>query len=169
MSRRASLVLAVLVGLAARAHADPPAALRATSPAPAAAHRHTIYVEALGKGGVWGLGYDYRLTPRLALGAVASYAGLDGQRMLTFAPYVSLAPVGRRHRWFIDLGPQLVDIATPSPVPEWAGTHSTGIGAELSTGYEFRGPHLLLRVYAMGVVGASGASPWVGSTVGWAL
>ena len=46
---------------------------------------------------------------------------------------------------------------------------ATTIGAELSTGYEFRGPHLLLRVYAMGVVGASGASPWVGSTVGWAL
>ncbi|MCE9577160.1 MAG: hypothetical protein K8W52_28690 [Deltaproteobacteria bacterium] len=157
-------VLSVSVG----ASADPGVAIHAAAARAPSLHRHSIYLEALGKGGVWGLGYDYRLTPRLAIGAVGSYLGLDGQRLLTFAPYVSLAPIGLRHRWFIDVGPQLVDVATPSPVPEWSGTHSTGIGGEVSSGYEYRG-RVVVRVYAMAVAGGSGIAPWFGTSLGGAL
>ena len=153
---------------AASASADPAAEVRAASaPAPRVL-RHSIFLEALGKGGVWGLGYDYRLTPRIAIGAVGSYVPLDGQRMLTFAPYVSVAPIGVRHRWFIDVGPQLVDVVTPSPVPEWSGARATGIGGELSSGYEYRG-RVVVRAYAMAVVGGAGIAPWFGTSIGGAL
>lgn len=132
-------------------------------------HVHTIYVEALGKGGVWGLGYDLRISERLAAGIVGSYTMLDGQHLFTASPYLSYVPIGVRHRWFIDAGPQVIYTNTPSPVPEWTGTSDAGIGAQLSSGYELRGQHLMFRAYAMGVVGKSGVAPWFGTSLGWAL
>ncbi|MCX5745912.1 MAG: hypothetical protein NT062_25830 [Proteobacteria bacterium] len=135
---------------------------------PAPLRRHSIYVEAFGKGGVWGLGYDLRITERMAVGIVASYLGLDGQRMMSATPYFSYAPIGHHDRWFIDAGPHFVDLVTPSPVPEWAGTREAGVGAEVSTGYEHRG-RVFFRVYAMGIIGGSGVSPWLGTSLGWTL
>jgi len=146
------------------AAAEPTLTKSATSP-----KRHALYVELLGKGGTWGLGYTHQVHRRFALGAVGSFSMLDGQRMLTFSPSVTAYPVGvRRHRLFVDVGPQLVYLQTPSPVPEWMGTSETGIGGQLSTGYEYRGA-VFARVFAMGVVGKSGAAPWLGMDLGWAF
>ena len=50
--------------------------------------RHTIYAEAMGKAGPYGLGYELGITPRLALGIAASYAVIDDQQLTTVAPYV---------------------------------------------------------------------------------
>lgn len=131
--------------------------------------RNALYVELLGKGGTWGLGYSHQFHRRFAVGAVGSYSVLDGQRMLTLSPSVTAYPLGvHRHRLFVDLGPQLVHLSTPSPVPEWMGTSETGLGAQLSTGYEYRGP-VFARLFVMGVAGKSGVAPWLGMDLGWAF
>jgi|GEM_PF-1661892 len=170
---RWAITLAVALGLSAAlavpasARADDAVALAATAPAPASMARHAVYVEALGKGGLWGLGYAYQLRSWLAVGGVGSFTILDSQRILSLSPSVTVYPLGtRHHRWFVDAGPQLVRVATPSPVPEWTGTHSTGVGAQLATGYEYRAG-LLARVFAMGVTGGDSVAPWLGADLGW--
>ncbi|MBL8624319.1 MAG: hypothetical protein JNK64_23635 [Myxococcales bacterium] len=132
--------------------------------------RHAIYVEALGRaGGVAGLGYGYQISRRLGVGAVGSINLLDGQRLYSLSPFVTLYPVGgARHRWFVEAGPHLARLVTPSPVPEWDGTSSNGIGGQLTTGYEYR-RHVLTRVFAMVEVGRGGVAPWFGVDLGWAL
>jgi hypothetical protein len=134
---------------------------------PAHRHRHAFFVEALGKGGTWGLGYSYELAPRVALGAVASYTRVDGQDATTIAPYVELVAARRGpHRWFVDAGPVLAHLVTRSPVPEWPGTSSTGLGAEVATGYELRA-RVVVRGYVMMSAGANGVAPWLGVGIGW--
>ena len=44
---------------------------------------HLIYVEALGKGGLYGVGYERTLTSRLALGIAGSFAVIRDQRLTT--------------------------------------------------------------------------------------
>lgn len=130
---------------------------------------HTIYVELLGKGGLWGFGYDYELAPRLRAGAVASLSLLDGEMLTSITPYAAVSVVQRgHHAWYVDTGANIEHLSAPSPVPEWKGTSSTGIGLELSTGYEYR-DHLVFRVFGMATLGRGGIAPWLGASVGWAL
>lgn len=130
---------------------------------------HAIYVEALGKGGIWGLGYEHTLGRRFGVGAVGSFTMLSHQRVYSLTPYVLAYPVrGRHSAWFVDAGASLVRISTPSPVPEWNGTATNGIGGEVSTGYEYRN-HFLFRVYSQLVAGKSGIAPWGGVSIGWTL
>jgi hypothetical protein len=146
---RGWLVICVLA--AGTAHAEP---------------RHTVFGELLGKGGLWGAGYEYAVTPRLSLGAVGSVYVLHGDRFMTLSPYVSLYPIGlHRHRWFIQAGPQLVRRSTPSPVPEWQGMATTAWDGELSSGYEYRN-QIVVRAYAMAELGTR-LAPWVGTSIGW--
>jgi len=134
---------------------------------PEADRPNAIYAEALGKGGAWGVGYDYQLTHRFALGAVVSFAPLDGQRLYTFAPYFAAYVLGGgHHHWFADAGPLLEYLQTPSPVPEWKGMSSYGIGGQLSTGYEYR-DHFLFRIYGEVIDGHNGVKPWAGISIGW--
>jgi hypothetical protein len=133
---------------------------------------HTIYGELLGKGGLWGVGYDYRFGGfaggRFGLGGTLSAVVLEGQRVYTVSPYVAFALVERgRHGWFASAGPQLVRVVTPSPVPEWDGTSSTGVGAQLSSGWEYRGRRLVVRSYLMATLGKGGFAPWLGVDLGW--
>lgn len=175
-SAAAALVVMLLAPVAFADPAPSTATTTATDAAPTDAttlharpRRHAAYLEILGKGGLWGVGYDYQARDWLGFGAVASFYVLDGQRVSSLSPYVALHPLGRgRHRWFVHAGPQLVRVSTPSPVPEWAGTSTTGVGAELCTGYEYRG-RVLWRVFVMGAVGSGGATPWLGASIGWTL
>jgi hypothetical protein len=146
-----------LAALAVPAAAEPP------PPA-----RNAVYVELLGKGGLWGLGYGRELGPRLALGVVGSLSVVDGQRIGSLSPFLTTYLVGSRHRWFVDLGPQVVRVSTPSPVPEWMGTSSTGLGGQLATGYEHRA-RVVVRAFVMAVAGKGGVAPWIGADVGWCL
>lgn len=155
----------------ARAHADDPSPteVAATTREPARSPRHAIFLELLGKGGLWGLGYTHQLHPRLAVGGVASFTLLDGQRIYAVSPSLTAYLVGtHRHRWFVDAGPQFVRISTPSPVPEWSGTSSNGVGGQVATGYEHRS-HVLVRAFAMAAFGKGGIAPWLGADVGWAF
>ena len=162
--RRASLVV-ILLAVAQGAGAEPARATRRANPEPTQA----VYAELFGKGGLWGLGYDHRLGSQLSIGAVASFYSLDGQRVLSFSPYLGfrIARSGP-HAWFADLGPNAVHTWTPSPVPEWDGDATTGIGGGLSSGYEYRA-RIVIRAFAHGAFGKGGVLPWFGGGVGWAF
>lgn len=132
-----------------------------------ARHRQAAYLELFGKGGLGGVGYDVELLDRLGVGAVASFYVLDDQRVLSLSPYAGTYLLGGlRHRWFVHGGPQLVRVSIRSTVPEWSGTTSTGLGAELSSGWEYR-HRVLLRVFAMVTAGKGGVAPWMGVSIGW--
>lgn len=171
-ARAGSTLAAILVvcsPVAADPASEPQPAVVAVAPARPSRARHDFYLEVLGKGGIWGAGYAYRLRPHLAIGAVGTYLETDGQRQLSLAPYLEVAPLARGpHAWFVDVGADLVHLSTPSPVPEWSGTADTGIGAELATGYEYR-RGILLRAFAMVVAGKGGVAPWLGVDLGWTL
>jgi hypothetical protein len=144
---------------------DAPETGAPSSPSP---RRHAIYVDLLGKAGMWGLGYDYRPLRWLALGAAASYYVLDGDRSSTVAPYATLYPVAHgAHAAFLHLGPSLTHRTTPSPVPEWDGMSTTRLGAALCAGYEYRN-RILFRAYAMASK-ADHLVPWLGVSLGWTL
>lgn len=166
MASRGRILGSIVVALAlVRIAAAEPSAVERSAPI-ATAPRHAVYVELLGKGGLWGAGYDFAITRRFAVGGVASYYVLGGDRYLTLAPYLAAAPVIRGpHRWFVHLGPQIVRRSTPSPVPEWDGMSSTAVGAELSSGYEYR-RGVLVRIYALAEVGDR-FTPGVGISLGW--
>lgn len=159
----AALVTSCLLGTDARAE---PTVVRKSAQR---RRPHAVYLELLGKGGLWGVGYDLQLGGRFGVGGTVSYTVLDDQRLFTVSPYLAAYPLGgRRHRWFVHAGPQLVHLSTPSPVPEWSGTSSTGVGVEVSTGYEYRA-RLLVRTFVMGVAGQGGVAPWLGVSIGWAF
>ena len=144
-------IAALVICVSAPAHAEP---------------HHTAYVDVLGKGGLWGLGYEYELFPRFALGGVASYYALGGDHYTTLAPYAAVYPLGGGAlRGLVQLGPQLVRHATPSPVPEWDGMTSTHAGAALCLGAEYR-RGFVVRAYGMLEVGAH-VAPWLGASIGW--
>jgi hypothetical protein len=161
---RGGAALLVTFAFAVPASADDSVVAQAPRPS----HPHTIYVELLGKAGLWGLGYDAQIRPKLAVGATASFLAHDDERQVIVSPYVALYPIGTRHRWFVEAGPQVVHLRQMSPVPEWPGQRETGLGAELGSGYEFRG-RVVFRAYAMGTVGKQGIAPWLGVSMGVAL
>ena len=141
----------------------------ACTPAQAEPHPHAIYLELLGKGGAWGLGYDYAITPRLRIGAVASLTMLDGEQLTSVTPYAAWSILASEHHaWYVDAGPHVAHLEMPSPVPEWRGASSTGIGVDVSTGYEYR-DRLLVRVFGMATIGGGGVAPWLGASIGWTL
>ncbi len=165
-SAAASVALVML--LHGFASADPAATTtRSAGDAAPTPRRHAVYLEVFGRGGLWGVGYDYQVNRWFGAGATASFSVLDNQRVAALSPYLALYPLGHgHHRAFLHLGPQLFHVATPSPVPEWNGTSSNGVGAALSAGYEYRN-HVLVRVYAMGEAGRGGTAPWLGASLGW--
>lgn len=159
-------VILALALFATAASADPDIHATGTTPAEPSAD-HAIYVDVLGKAGLWGLGYDWRHR-WFAIGATASYFSFDGDRITNFAPYVAAYPIGRgRHHGFIQLGPTVSRRTTPSPVAEWDGMTTTQLGGELCAGYEYRN-HVLFRGYAM-VSKTEHVMPWLGVSLGWTL
>lgn len=125
-----------------------------------------LYVEALGKAGAYGLGYEHALTGRLSLGIAASYMRMSGQQVYTAAPYLHATVVGsRRHALFGELGAVLAHSRIPSPVDDWDGMTDTG-GGFLSAGYEYRRGAIVLRAAAAVVAGEGGLAPMVGFAIG---
>ena len=169
MSRVFLAIAALALTTAASADPAPPSDTGTPAATPASAEgRHAIYIDLLGRAGLWGVGYDYRPRRWFAIGAAASYFAFDGDRFTVVAPYASLYPLVRGpHAAFVQLGPNFIRRTTPSPVPEWNGMTVSQIGAELSAGYEYR-RGFLLRAYAMAAQGDH-LVPWLGVSLGWTL
>ncbi len=84
-----ALTLALTLAVAGRVSAEPEVSQSsAATPALPAQPVHERNVDLLGKGGLWGIGYDWRPTARLAVGAV-------GSLYLLGAPPSHRAPRGR--------------------------------------------------------------------------
>jgi hypothetical protein len=132
-------------------------------------HPHALYVELFGKGGLYTLGYDYAFTDRLAVGAGGSYLPVEGEQVLTLAPYLNVYPaVGPWGSFLVQAGLEIVHIAVPSEVPGWSGTSSSGVAGQISLGYEYR-RGILVRFLLTGVLGKGGFRPWAGIGLGWAI
>jgi hypothetical protein len=129
--------------------------------------RHTVYAEAMGKAGPYGIGYELGITPRLALGVAASYAVVSDQQLTTVAPYVHADLIrGKRHSMYGDFGIIFVHSRIPSPVPEWDGMSDSGAGGQVTLGWEWRPWRLIVRT-SMGVAaGEGGIAPFLGFAIG---
>lgn len=128
---------------------------------------HTVYAEALGKAGPYGVGYEYAITKRLALGVVGSYAVVSDQQLTTVAPYVHADFLrGARHSMYGDFGIIFVHSKIPSPVPEWDGMSESGAGGQATLGWEWRPWRLVVRTSLGLALGEGGLAPFLGFAVG---
>jgi hypothetical protein len=145
--------------------ADPQVAAHATREAPTS--EHLVYVEVLGKAGLYGIGYERTLTSRLSLGIAASYAVTRDQQVATASPYVHGTLVrGSRHALFTELGASFVHSRIPSPVDDWDGMTDSGGGGFVSLGWERATRHLVMRTSASVIAGEGGIAPWLGFAIG---
>lgn len=138
---------------------------------PSLAHADTeriVYVEALGKGGAYGVGYEEPITGKLALGVAASFVEIRDEQIATLAPYVHgiLAERGK-HALVADVGATIVRTHVPSPVMSWDGATDTGAGGFASLGYERRWSKVVARAALSVVAGEGGVAPWGGLTIGF--
>lgn len=158
------LVCCVALAAASPVHAED--AITATGEAPRP-HRHLVYAELLGKGGAYGIGYEYTVMPWLAFGAAVSYAVIGDERLATAAPYVHVPLLGNGpNQLFGELGAILAHRQIPSPVPEWDGMTRTGTAAFLSLGYERSISRFVIRASGSVVAGDGGFGPMAGIAIG---
>ena len=124
-----------------------------------------IYGEILGKGLIYGVGYDYAITERVALGAAFSY--LDPATFI--CPYVTVYPVGGwRSALLLQAGLQLVYLSGKlNDMLEELLWDEEGmdVGGQVSIGYEFRSG-FLFRAALIGMFNKKGLIPWPGLTFG---
>ncbi len=131
------------------------------------AHADLLYVEALGKAGAYGVGFERVMTERLSLGVAASFISLAGQHIYTAAPYLHGTVLGSaRHALFGEVGAVLAHSRIPSPVEDWDGMSDTGGGGFLSIGYEYRRSRFVVRVSGAVVAGEGGLGPMIGIALG---
>ena len=128
---------------------------------------NAVYVEALGRGGLWGVGYDHRFLDRLLGGIVAGGGSFADERYVSLSPYlgIHIARYGRS-AWYADGGPQFAHVWADSTIPEWEGMSTSGVGAIFSTGYEFRS-RVLFRLFVQAALGKGGVLPWAGADIGF--
>ncbi|MGN6106902.1 MAG: hypothetical protein ACTHU0_17475 [Kofleriaceae bacterium] len=150
------------------ASAEPSITATATAkPPPERAHKQLVYGELLGRGGPYGIGWEYAITQRLALGAVGSFAVVRDQQLFTIAPYIHATLLGgKRHALFGELGFALVHSRLPSPVPEWEGMNESGAGGQATLGWQLSFGRFLGRLYAGAAVGQGGVAPFGGMLAG---
>ncbi|HVK83203.1 MAG TPA: hypothetical protein VM513_03800 [Kofleriaceae bacterium] len=161
---RTAWVTSIAMGFALPASAEVRATASTHAQAPS---RHLFYVEAFGKGGLYGLGYELAITPRLSLGAAGSFAVVREQQVLTLAPYVHATLVrGERNALFTDVGALFARSHIPSPVEGWDGMTDSGGGGFVSLGWERATRHLVLRASGSVVAGEGGVTPWAGFAIG---
>jgi hypothetical protein len=129
--------------------------------------RTLIYVEALGKGGAYGIGLERPITRRLSLGGVASWITVRGQQISTVSPYLHATLTRRgRHALFGELGAVLAHSKIVSPVDGWSGMSDTGGGGIAGLGYERDGKRLVFRAQGSVLAGEGGVAPWAGLAIG---
>jgi hypothetical protein len=150
MGRLLALAVLAVAALGTTAHAD-----------------DVVYVEALGKAGPYGLGYEHAIMKRISIGAAASFITIEGQQLFTFAPYLHGTLLGtHRHAMFTELGGVIAHSRIPSPVSDWDGMTDTGSGGFLSLGYEYTRGHFLVRASGAVVAGEGGLAPMIGIAFG---
>jgi hypothetical protein len=149
------------------AAADPDVVATATAPK-AEASASLVYVEALGKAGPYGVGYEHAITERIALGFEGSVDRLREQNLAAAVPYVHVTPlVHGANALFGELGAELGYSKIESGVARWMGTSTTAVGAVAAVGYQRDlGKRFVLRIALSVLAGKGGAAPWGGIALG---
>jgi hypothetical protein len=161
---RCGIAIAACLACSTPALADEVHATVEPEPAPS---KNLFYVELGGKAGLYGVGYERRLTKRLSIGAAGSFAPIRDQQILTLTPYLHLPLLdGKRNALFTELGASFVHSSIASPVDDWDGMTDSGGGGFASLGWERRSRHLVFRAAASFVVGEGGVAPWFGLAIG---
>jgi hypothetical protein len=159
------VILGGIVAAATPALADD--ALTATVRPEKPFSRHLIYGELLGKGGAYGIGYEYQMAPRLSVGGAASFAVIRDQQVTTVSPYLHANLLqGKRNALFTEVGAILAHTHLPSPVEGWDGMSDTGSGGFVTFGWERGTRHLVLRASGGVVYGEGGFGPMAGFAIG---
>jgi hypothetical protein len=156
----------VLLASARLAAADPD--LVATSVEADHPSSSLVYVEALGKAGPYGVGYEHAITERISLGFEGSADRLREQNLATAVPYVHVTPLRHGpHALFGELGVEFAYSKIESGVARWMGTSSTAIGGVAAAGYQRDfGKRFVLRIALEVLAGKGGAAPWGGISFG---
>lgn len=159
-------ILGGIVAIATPSFADDAITAKVTPDRPFG--RHLIYGELLGKGGLYGIGYEYAMTSHLSVGGAASFSVIRDQQVTTVSPYLHATLLrGERNALFTEVGAILAHTHVPSPVPGWDGMSDTGSGGFLSLGWERGTRHLVIRASAGVVVGEGGLGPMAGFSIGF--
>jgi hypothetical protein len=157
------ILLAILL-VSSVAHADDGVTASTTVAQPP---HQLVYAEVLGKGGLYGIGYEHVLAPWLALGGAGSWSALRGQHVTTLAPYAHATIVSRgHHALFGELGAIFARSSIATPVPDWDGMVTYGAAGFASVGYEHTSRRIVLRASPGLVVGRGGAQPMIGLAIG---
>ena len=153
--------IVLLVALGGTAAADP--RVQPTGP-----DSSLVYVEALGKAGAYGVGYEQPITARLAVGVEGSYAPLRDQVIATLVPYLHVEPLRRGHNaLFGELGLELAHSRLASSVERWMGESTNAVGGVASVGYQRTVGKLVVRGALSVLAGKGGMAPWAGLAIGW--
>jgi hypothetical protein len=156
------IIVVAIVSLAAPSYADDGIQAAAEPPS-----KHLVYVELLGKGGLYSVGYEYAIAPWLGFGGAASYSDIRDEQVFTASPYLHFnALQSTHHALFSEVGAILAHSRVPSPVMNWNGVSDTGSGGFLSVGWQYQRRHVVLRTSAAIVAGEGGVAPMVGFAIG---
>lgn len=156
------IIVVVALGVSAPSYADDAVQARAEAPS-----KHLVYVELLGKGGLYGVGYEYAIAPWLGFGGAASFAVIRDEQLFTASPYLHFTVVGgEHHALFSEVGGILAHSRVPSPVMSWDGVSDTGSGGYLALGWEYHRRRVVVRTSGAIVAGEGGVAPMIGVAIG---
>lgn len=152
--------------------APPPPPQQYYRPAPMEPTRSSqsvaIYGELLGKGLLYGVGFDINFNKWIGVGGCFSYYKLFDLQAGIVAPYVNFYPVGGiKHSMIIQGGAEIVFASDTS---EEFGAWGSGVGAVglVGMGWEFR-YGFMIRIMMNGFFSQYGFLPWPGITLGGAF
>ena len=128
---------------------------------------NAVYVELLGRGLVYSVGYDHMVLPWLGFGSSFSYFQLSDVPTVFINPYVSFYPAGGiRNALLMQLGANFIYFGRGNdfflPVDPDDGLEVIG---NFGIGYEYRSG-FLFRVMGMAFFSESGVIPWFGLAFG---
>lgn len=111
-------------------------------------HRNILGFEILGRSGLAGIAYERQLTERFGAG-IGGGSGWDivDQEASGLVPiYVTLAPVGNRHRVFVGAGVALVHVSRDIQAFGWVPRIGWSTYRTVTVGYEHHGDTGVWRV-----------------------
>ena len=132
---------------------------------------NAVYVELLGRGFIYGVGYDHTLFKWLGLGGSFSYFKLGEVSTVFINPYANFYPVGgQRNSLLMQLGTSFAYFGHRHDffMPVWDQDEGFDFSASIGIGYEYRRA-FLFRVMLYGLFSEEGIYPWLGFTFGGAF
>ncbi len=132
---------------------------------------NAVFVELLGKGFIYGVGYDHAIFKWLGVGGSFSYFKLGDVSTVFFNPYTNFYPVGgQRSSLLMQLGASFAYFGHRHDyfLGVWDEDEGFDFSGTFGIGYEYRRA-FLFRVMLYGLFSEEGVYPWLGLTFGGAF